>query len=167
MKDEYFDIIDESGNMIGEATRAECHGNKSLAHRVVHVLVFNSRGELYLQKRSLAKDIQRGKWDTSVGGHLNKGETFSQAVRREMKEELGISSSVEHIFDYWLRSPVETEYVRAYICTYDKTISPNPCEMDDGRFWSIREIQEKVGTGIFTPNFEQEYQRYLQYQKSR
>ena len=167
MKDEYFDIIDKSGNVIGEAARAECHSNKSLAHRVVHVLVFNSGGELYLQKRSLAKDIQPGKWDTSVGGHLDRGETFSQAVRREMKEELGISSTVEHIFDYWWHSPVETEYVRTYICTYDGAINPDPNEMEDGRFWCIKEIEEKVGTGIFSPNFEQEYQRYLQCQESR
>lgn len=94
MSKEYLDIIDESGRIIGQATRAECHTNSSLAHRTVHVLVFNSRGELFLQKRSINKDIQPGKWDTSVGGHLNLGETFHQAVQREIKEELGINAPV-------------------------------------------------------------------------
>lgn len=163
MNDEYFDIIDRSGNIIGKATRAECHSNRSLAHRVVHVLVFNSRGELFLQKRSMDKDIQPGKWDTSVGGHLNLGETFDQAVRREMKEELDIAVPAEHIYDYWMHSAVETEYVRTYICTCDGAINFDPNEIEDGRFWSREEIEDKIGTGVFTPNFEQEYRKYLRW----
>jgi isopentenyldiphosphate isomerase len=163
MNDEYFDVIDKSGNIIGKATREECHSNRSLAHRVVHVLVFNSRGELFLQKRSMDKDIQPGKWDTSVGGHLNLGETFDQAVRREMGEELGISAPVKHIYDYWMHSEVETEYVRTYICTYDGAIRFDPKEIEDGRFWSREQIEGEIGTGTFTPNFEEEYQKYLQW----
>ncbi len=108
VNEEYFDIIDESGNIIGKAARAECHGNNSLAHRVVHVLVFNSNGQLFLQKRSLDKFIQPGKWDTSVGGHLDLGETFEQAVDREMKEELGINAPLKHMYDYWMRNEIET-----------------------------------------------------------
>ena len=167
MSDEYFDVIDESGKIIGKAKRSECHSDRSLAHRTVHVLVFNSRGELFLQKRSLHKDIQPGKWDTSIGGHLDLGETFDQAVRREMKEELGIDAPVEHIYDYWMCSEVETEYVRTYICTYDGAIEFNPDEIDDGRFWSRADIEEEMGTGTFTPNFEQEYQKYLQWLNSQ
>ena len=109
------------------------------------------------------KDIQPGKWDTSVGGHLDLGETFYPAVRREMKEELGINAPVKHVYDYWMHSEVETEYVRTYICTYDGVIRSDPNEIDDGRFWSKEEIEEKIGTGVFTPNFEQEYQKYLQW----
>ena len=167
MKDEYFDVIDESGKIIGKAKRSECHSDRSLAHRTVHVLVFNSRGELFLQKRSLDKDIQPGKWDTSIGGHLNLGETFDQAVRREMKEELGIEAPVEHIYDYWMCSEVETEYVRTYICTYDGAMEFDPNEIDDGRFWSRTEIEEEMGTGTFTPNFEEEYQKYLEWLNSQ
>jgi len=167
MNDEYFDIIDKSGNIIGKATREECHTNRSLAHRTVHVLVFNSGGRLFLQKRSMDKDIQPGKWDTSVGGHLNLGETFDQAVRREMREELGISAPVKHIYDYWWRSEVETEYVRGYICTYDGAINFDTNEIEHGRFWDSEEIEEKIGTGIFTPNFEREYQKYLQWLNSQ
>lgn len=163
MDNEYFDIIDKSGNVIGKATREECHGNRSLAHRVVHVLVFNSRGDLFLQKRSRDKDIQPGKWDTSIGGHLDLGETFDQAVRREMKEELDISAPVRHIYDYWMCSDVETEYVRTYLCTYDGAINFNTNEIENGRFWSREEIEEKISIGIFTPNFEQEYRKYLKW----
>lgn len=162
MSEEYFDIIDGLCKIIGKAKRKECHGNKDLAHRVVHVLVFNSKDELFLQKRSMSKDIQPGKWDTSVGGHLNLGETFDQAVCRELKEELDITETVKHLYDYWMYSSVETEYVRTYLCLYDGEIKYDPYEIDDGRFWSLSEIEENLGTGIFTPNFEQEYEKWKQ-----
>ena len=162
MIEEYFDIIDESNNVIGKATRKECHSNRSLAHRVVHVLVFNSKGEFFLQKRSTNKDIQPCKWDTSVGGHINLGETFDQAVYRELKEELGINVPVKHLYNYWMHSPVETEYVYTYMCIYDGEINFDPYEIDDGRFWSIDEIETHLGTGVFTPNFEQEFDNWKQ-----
>ena len=167
MKEECFDIIDESGNIIGEATRSECHGDNSLAHRVVHVLVFNSSGQLFLQKRSMDKYIQPGKWDTSVGGHLDLGETFEEAVGREMKEELGISAPVKHIHDYWMHNEIETEYVRTYVCIYDGAINLDPKEIEEGRFWGKEEIERNIGTGAFTPNFEEEYEKYLKWLKSQ
>ena len=74
MKDnneEMFPIVDEEGNITGAATRGECHNGSKLLHPVVHLHVFNSRGELYLQKRPDWKDIQPGKWDTAVGGHID------------------------------------------------------------------------------------------------
>lgn len=167
MSDEYFDIIDKSGNIMGKATRAECHSDKSLAHCTVHVLVFNSRGELFLQKRSISKDIQPGKWDTSVGGHLDLGETFDVAVHREMKEELNIETPVEYMYNYWMYSDVETEYVHTYRAIYDGIMELDPKEIDDGRFWSKEEIEKSIGTGIFTPNFEQEYEKYVQWLKAK
>jgi isopentenyl-diphosphate delta-isomerase type 1 len=167
MSEEYFDIIDEKGNIVGKATRTECHNDNSLAHRVVHVLVFNSKGQLYLQKRSRDKYIQPGKWDTSVGGHLDLGETYEQAVRREMKEELGIDAPVKHIYDYWMRNEIETECVRTYICVYDGTIKFDENEIEDGRFWDKEEIDSNLGAGVFTPNFEEEYQRYLEWSDSQ
>jgi len=166
MRNEYLNIIDGSGNIIGKATRAECHSNRSLAHRTVHVLVFNSKGDLFLQKRSMDKDIQPGKWDTSVGGHLDLDETFDHAVRREMKEELGIVAPVKRMYEYWMHSDVETEYVRTYICTYDGDIEIDPNEIECGRFWNRKEIEDNLGTGTFTPNFEQEYRQYLEWSNS-
>lgn len=165
--EEYFDIINSNGKIIGKATREECHGNNSLAHRVVHVLVFNSSEELFLQKRSMDKYIQPGKWDTSVGGHLNLGETFEEAVHREMKEELGIEdTSARHLYDYWLRNEIETEFVRTHICIYDEKIKINTDEIDEGRFWRLSEIESNLGSGIFTPNFEREYEKYLDYKEN-
>ncbi|MBM3211601.1 NUDIX domain-containing protein [Candidatus Poribacteria bacterium] len=165
MGKEYLDVIDKSGKIIGKATRQECHRNKSLAHRTAHVLVFNSKGELFLQKRSMNKDIQPGKWDTSVGGHLDPGETFDQAVRREIKEELGIETPLEYIYEYWMHSEVETEYVHTYTCVYDGPIKFDPKEISEGRFWTKEEIESNLGSGVFTPNFEEEYEKYNQCRK--
>ena len=89
--EEYFPLVDETGAVIGKATRRECHSGSFLLHPVVHLHVFDNKGRLYLQKRALNKDIQPGKWDTSVGGHMDPGETVEQALFREAGEELGLS----------------------------------------------------------------------------
>ena len=83
---EIFPIVDSCGHTIGQATRGECHNGSKLLHPVVHLHVFNSRGELYLQKRALDKDIQPGKWDTAVGGHIDYGEGVTDALHREARE---------------------------------------------------------------------------------
>ena len=88
---ELFPVVDETGRTIGCATRGECHDGRRLLHPVVHLHLFNSRGELYLQKRPLWKDIQPGRWDTAVGGHVDYGETPDEALRREVREELGVT----------------------------------------------------------------------------
>ena len=121
--EELFPLVDEDGRVTGKATRGECHNGSRLLHAVVHLHVFNSKGELYLQKRPEWKDIQPGKWDTAVGGHIDYGETPEQALQREVREELGIVDFV---------------------------------------FWSPAEIKEALGKGVLTPNFESEYQRFLQ-----
>lgn len=68
MTEEVFPIVNEQGETIGSATRKECHFGSFRLHPVVHLHIFNSQGELYLQKRNMNKDIQPGKWDTAVGG---------------------------------------------------------------------------------------------------
>ena len=87
---EIFPLVDEEGTVVGSATRGECHSGSKLLHPVVHLHVFNSRGEVYLQRRPDWKDIQPGKWDTAVGGHIDYGENPCDALRREVREELGI-----------------------------------------------------------------------------
>jgi isopentenyldiphosphate isomerase len=159
---ELFPIMDSEGNVIGRASRSECHSGTFLLHPVIHLHLIDSSGRLYLQKRSFTKDIQPGKWDTSVGGHVDYGEEIEDALYREAKEELGITS-LHPVFlhRYVFTSEVESELVHSYYALCEQTPQPDPIEIDHGRFWTIDEIQSALGTGIFTPNFEDEFQRIV------
>lgn len=149
-------MVDETGQVIGSASRGECHNGSRLLHPVVHLHLFNSKGELYLQRRPLWKDIQPGKWDTAVGGHVDYGETIEEALLREVREEIGITDFVpEKMCHYLYDSVRERELVFVHRATYDGEVHPSE-ETDGGRFWSIEEIRQNLGKGIFTPNFEME-----------
>ena len=162
IKEEWFPIVDEQGNITGRATRRECHSGSMLLHPVVHLHIFDNAGRLYMQRRSMSKEIQPGKWDTAVGGHVDDGETIEEALRREVHEELGISNfEPQHLFTYLFQSSIEREMVYAYRTTYEGSIVVDPIEIDEGRYWSIEEIQSNLGKGVFTPNFEQEFEKLL------
>ena len=148
--------------MIGQATRGECHNGSKLLHPVVHLHVFNSHGEVYLQKRPAWKDIQPGKWDTAVGGHIDYGETPEAALQREVCEELGITDFTPVFVDkYVFESQRERELVYVHRTTYDGEIRPSLDELDSGRFWTVDEILDAIGKNVFTPNFESEFHRFL------
>jgi isopentenyldiphosphate isomerase len=159
--DEWFEVVDARGRVLRLATRHECHRNPALRHRVVHVLVWDEQGRWYLQKRSLYKDIQPGKWDTSVGGHLHPGEDPAAGARRELVEELGIvpGAPLAWLYRYEMTSPVETELVDTFSLVWTGAVVPNPGEIDEGRWWEPEEIRRHLGCGVFTPNFEEEFQR--------
>ena len=165
MKDnqqELFPIVNEEGTVIGQATRGECHSGSQLLHPVVHLHVFNSHGDLYLQKRPEWKDIQPGKWDTAVGGHIDYGELLEEALQREVREELGITGFKSEFVDkYVFESQRERELVYVHRTTYDGEIHPSLDELDGGRFWSMQEIHDAIGKNVFTPNFEMEFQRFF------
>ena len=157
-KEEIFPIVDEEGRVTGKSTRGECHSGKKLLHPVVHLHVFNKKGEIYLQRRPDWKDIQPGKWDTAVGGHIDYGETPEEALRREVREELGITDFVsERIDKYVFESAREKELVYVNRTVYDGEIRPSAEELAGGRFWTVQEIAEAIGKGILTPNFESEF----------
>ena len=164
--EEMLEVIDDQGNVIGLSSRSECHKNPKLLHRTVHVLIFTSTGQLVLQRRALTKDIQPGKWDTSVGGHLSPGETVQACAEREMNEELGINHVRLHFLQqYTWRTDRESERVVTYKAIHNGPFTPQKNEIDCIRTWKKEDIFQSLGTGIFTPNFEYEwhlYQRHIQ-----
>ena len=161
-KQEIFPIVDEEGTVLGRATRGECHNGSKLLHPVVHLHVFNTQGDVYLQKRPEWKDIQPGKWDTAVGGHIDYGETPEEALRREVREELGMTDyTPEFISKYVFESQREKELVYVHRTTYDGAIQPSRNELDGGRFWTMDEIRKAIGKNILTPNFEREFLRFF------
>ena len=165
--EEYLPLIDETGKVIGKASRKECHSGTFLFHPVVHLHVFNSRGELYLQKRSATKKLLPLMWDTSVGGHVDYGETIQQALMRETREELGIiDAKINPLFIYPFRSQTEYEQVNAFYTIYDGLITPDADEIAEGRFFTFNEINEKLSSGIFTPNFCIEFKKVEAFVKS-
>ncbi|ABL00845.1 NUDIX hydrolase [Pelobacter propionicus] len=156
---EWFDIVDENGTALDRATRARCHDGSKLLHPVVHVHVFNSGGKLLLQKRKLTKDIQPGKWDTSVGGHIQSGELLEDAIQREVLEEIGIEidpARLRPLGRYLFESEIEREYVYSYACTHDGPFRIQEEEIDEVRFLDITEIDDLIATGETTPNFNRE-----------
>jgi len=161
-KEEWFPVVDATGLVLGKATRRECHNGSKKLHPVIHLHVFNEAGDLYLQKRSETKDIQPGKWDTSVGGHVDYGEAVEVALLREAREELGITGFIpEFITRYIFESEIEKELVHTYKTVYNGVFTPDTGELDEGRFWSLAEIKANLGKEIFTPNFEGELDRIL------
>lgn len=156
--EEWFDIVDVEGKVRGKAPRSLCHSSQDLLHPVVHLHVLDSRDRLFLQKRSLRKQIQPGKWDTAVGGHLSSGETVEAALKREAEEELGLSDfKAVPVARYVWKSDVESELVYMFFTRSDRTPRINREEISEGKFWKISKIKESRSKGILTPNFEFEF----------
>lgn len=140
--DEWFDVVDESDRVTGRARRADVHAN-GLLHRAVHVLVQRGDGEIFLQKRSSAKDSHPGCWDSSASGHLDSGEGYGEAAVRELREELGIDGvDLEQVG--WLPASPATgqEFVRIYTTRHEGPFNLNPVEISDGRWVAISQLRE-------------------------
>ena len=162
--EEKFPLVDREGKVIGEATRNECHSLTFLLHPVIHCIIINKNGQWLLQKRSMDKDVQPGKWDTSVGGHVQAGERIEDALKREVMEEVGINilpNECKFLHKYIMKSDVEEEYVYSYSLVKDSGFAKQDSEIDELKFFDIEEIKGKLGSGFFTPNFENEFSRVI------
>lgn len=165
-QEEIFPLVSETGQTIGQATRSLCHNGSFLLHPVVHLHVINKQGDVFLQKRAENKDIQPGKWDTAVGGHMHLEESILEALKREACEELGLDLTQlqpRFLFQYAMTTDREREWVSSYMICYEGPFQLQTEEISEGRFWSQEEIHNHIGTDQFTPNFEIEWQRLQQY----
>lgn len=156
--EEWLPIVHDDGNVIGRMPRSVAHSGSKLLHPVVHLHVFNN-GKLYLQKRPMNKLVQPGKWDTAVGGHIASGETIEIAMEREAFEEIGLKDfKASLVSKYKWQSDIENELVFMFVSNHSGKLSPHTDEVDEGKYWSMSEIEAQLGTNTFTPNFEKEFE---------
>src|SRR5438309_1042142 len=141
MSEEIFDVVNERDEIIGRQTRREVH-RLCLKHRAVHVLVFNSRGEIFLQKRSLKKDCFPGKWDSSASGHLDCSETYDACAVRELQEEIGLELTTppKRLFKIDACPETGQEFVWVYRCEAEGPFTLHPEEIECGDWFAPERV---------------------------
>ena len=157
-KGEMLPLIEPSGLVYGQASRAWCHGGFRGLHPVVHLHIINHQSNIYLQKRSMLKHRYPGCWDMAVGGHVSYGELALESLSREADEELGLQAFnpiLLDTFEYDTRR--DREFVLVYATVGHPELHPDNPEVTEGKWWSIPELEESFGKGIITPTFEYEF----------
>ena|SRR5438067_1572423 len=143
MTEEIFDVVDERDQVVGRASRNEVHRD-GLMHRATHVLVFNARGEVFLQKRSQIKDRQPGLWDSSASGHLDSGEQYDACAVRELHEELGLqlNAPLTRLFKVAASPETDQEHVWVYRCEAEGPFELNSEEIERGGWFSPDQVTQ-------------------------
>ena len=161
--DEIFDVVDSDDIVIGKASRPQVHNNK-LMHRSVHILVFNSIGSFFLQKRSWDKDESPGLWDSSAAGHVESGEDYISCAKRELNEELSLSGvQLDEVLSIPSQSTTFWEHVRVYKCVTDSNICINKNEISEGKYMKLSEVRAlmQLNPKIHTSTFNLIYANYI------
>lgn len=159
-KGEMLPLVELSGLVYGQATRAWCHSGSKALHPVVHLHIIDRMGRIYLQKRSRTKDLLPGYWDTAVGGHVTYGEQALEALYREAAEELGLHGFNPVFLDnYVYQTQRDSEFVLIYAMVGHPELDPDNAEVSEGKWWTMDEIDAAIGKGVLTPNFESEFSR--------
>lgn len=145
MTEEIFDVVNERDEVIGRAPRREVHA-RGLLHRAVHVLVFNARGEVFLQKRSLKKDKHPGVWDSSSSGHVDSGEDYDATAVRELWEEIGLKLDAppERLFKIAACAETDQEFVWVYRCFSEGPFVLNAEEVERGEWFALGKISQWI-----------------------
>lgn len=161
--EELLSEVDEHDRVIGSRRRGDLH-RLGLRHRAVHILLFNQAEEVFLQKRSLSKDINPGLWDTSAAGHVDHGEDYDQCARRELAEELGIDAgaSLQPLFKLDACATTGWEFIQIYRARHDGALKLNPEEITQGQWLAPDELDDWIdrgGEGL-TPSFIFIWQTY-------
>lgn len=155
---EIFDVVDALDRVIGQAPRSQVHARKWL-HRAVHILVRNSQGDVYLQKRSMKKDLLPGVWTTSASGHVDSGESYDIAAVRELREELGIDSGtpcrLQFLFKHAACRYTGQEFIQVYEIIWDGEVTIDPEEIDYGQWLTPDALDEAIRENrrAYAPSF--------------
>lgn len=143
MNEEIFDVVDERDEVIGKAPRSEVH-KQGLRHRAVHILLFNSKGQVFLQKRSMRKDTFPGTWDSSASGHLDNGEDYNSCSLRELREELGYTpvEPLRQLFKLKACPETGCEFVWVYEGHAEGPFTLQPEEIERGGWFAPEEVTQ-------------------------
>jgi isopentenyl-diphosphate delta-isomerase type 1 len=156
MSEEIFDIVNERDEVIGRLPRAQVH-REGQRHRAVHILVFNARGEVFLQKRSMSKDTHPGAWDSSSSGHVDSGEDYDACAVRELREELGlvIESSPARLFKVAACEETGQEFCWVYRLVSEGPFVLHPEEIERGEWFTPARVSELIrqNAGDFADGF--------------
>jgi 16S rRNA (adenine1518-N6/adenine1519-N6)-dimethyltransferase len=158
---ERFPVVDDQDLLLGDATRAEVHGN-NLRHRAVHIFIFNHLGELFLQKRSRWKDRHPRLWDSSAAGHVGVGEDYDVAASRELREELGVITELTRIVKLSASEKTGREFIWLYQARHDGPFELAHSEIEHGEFFPIEVVSEWVNArpDDFAPGFVECWQAF-------
>jgi len=144
---EFLDVVDENDNVIGKASKEDVYKNK-LRHRIVHIMIFNGKGELALQLRSKNVHFCPRHWSTAVGGHVRSGETSEEAALRECEEELGVKVEIEFLSkDLYRVEGVPEKFLITFTAKYEGPFNINPSAVERADFFSLSSVQEMIDKG--------------------
>ncbi len=161
VQDELVVIVDKDNKIIGYEPRSKMR-NRGLRHRATFILVFNSKGELFVQKRTRTKDVYPGYYDVATGGVVVKGESYKKSAVRELGEELGVKDIVlTQLFDFYFEESGNSVWGRVYMCTCDGPFVLQKEEVESGEFCSVEEILRRSEQEPFTPDGLYVLKRYL------
>jgi len=144
-------IVDRVNQEKGVALRSEMRSNK-LIHRASYILVFNSKNELFVQKRTATKDIYPGYFDIAAGGVVKQGETYEESATRELQEELGILAPLQFHFDQYFEDATNKVWGRVFSCHHEGPFTLQKEEVESGEFLSIQEVFSTRRTLPYTPD---------------
>lgn len=160
--DEIVTIVDEHNKVVGTAPRHVMRA-QGLPHRSTYILVFNTQGALYVQKRTLTKDVFPGYYDPAAGGVVQAGESYEESAARELAEEMGIYDvPLTHLFTFYFADAHTRVWGAVFHCMYDGPIVLQEEEVESGAFVPIAEILQRAEHEPFTPDGLYVLQRYLQ-----
>lgn len=151
---EFLDIVNEKDEVVGRAPKEEIYA-KLHTHRIVHVLVFSSAGELLMQRRSANASFAARHWTTSVGGHVTSGESYAQAALRETKEEIGVDAMLTHRYtDVYLDPRGLRKFLATFTSVHDGPFIKEAQAVEDLRFMPLQKVWDMIQTGEpFHPEF--------------
>ena len=141
-------LVDEFDNAIGTMEKMEAH-RQGVLHRAFSILLFNSKGQVLLQKRAQGKYHSAGLWTNTCCSHPLPGESVEAAAFRKLKQEMGIELQTEFAYKFIYQAPLdngltEHEYDHVLTGTFDGTPYINVQEVEDWKFVDITSLKEDI-----------------------